>query len=238
MPSGDRAGPRPVLGADGCKGGGWVAAELTEDQQFVAWHHAASTPELLSLMDQLGAERLALDVPIGLPDDGTRQADDLARRVLGARRSSVFAAPRRAVLDLAGGTYAAARRQHASLSAQSYALVARIKEVDDALRSHGPHIHGRVAECHPEVSFRQMTGHVLETKKSAVGAFQRLAALERVLGAELPRDVPLRAALDDALDAVACAWSAARWLRGEAQQLPPDVTAPVDGAGVPMRILY
>ena len=38
---------------------------------------------------------------------------------------------------------------------------------------------------------------------------------------------------DDCLDAVACAWTATRWARGEAEVLGDEV----DALGVPMRII-
>ena len=49
----------------------------------------------------------------------------------------------------------------------------------------------------------------------------------------MPDDPPASAALDDALDALACAWTALRWRRGEAEVLGGEV----DATGVPMRIV-
>ncbi|MCW2621732.1 MAG: hypothetical protein JWL64_1334, partial [Frankiales bacterium] len=69
--------------------------------------------------------------------------------------------------------------------------------------------------------------------KSAPGALARLAALEVVFG-RLPIGAPPAAALDDALDAAACAWSAGRWLRGEALQLGDGTR---DRLGRPMRVI-
>ena len=93
-------------------------------------------------------------------------------------------------------------------------------------------MHDLVVECHPEVSLRALTGRVLPRKKSAPGALQRLAALQAALGA-VPADAPASAALDDALDALACAWTALRWLRGQAEVLGGEV----DATGTPMRIV-
>ena len=47
--------------------------------------------------------------------------------------------------------------------------------------------------------------------------------------------VPDGLALDDALDAVTCAWSAYRYTEGSAATLP--LSPPVDGRGLPMRIV-
>ncbi len=243
-------GPR-VWGADGRKGGGWVVAELTaeidvrwhdqtrvrwhdqtrvrwHDQTHVRWHDAADAHALLRLV---GDDVLAVDVPIGLPEHGLRPADEQARSALaGGRTSSVFAAPVRGVL--AYGTYAAARPAHPSLSAQTFGLVPRIRDVDQALRAIGPAVHDHVVEAHPEVSLRRLTGVVLPGKKTAAGALWRLSALRAALG-EIPSDVPTTAGLDDALDALACAWTARRFLLGEAEILGGEA----DPTGAPMRIV-
>ena len=42
---------------------------------------------------------IAIDIPIGFPTAGHRPADLTARAVLGARRSSLFLTPSRAVLE-------------------------------------------------------------------------------------------------------------------------------------------
>lgn len=222
-----------ALGADGCKGGAWVAAMIDGEGEF-SWHAAGDTASLLALADEYDADAVALDVPIGLPTLGGRRAcDDLARRHIGARRSSVFAAPPREVL--ACSVYAEARPISPTLSAQAFGLVPRIREVDLLLRQRGPQIHGRVVECHPEAAFAAMSAGRTElaTKKSAAGALQRINLLEEALGAPLPPDVPPVAGLDDALDAAACAVVARRWVRGEADVLGDER----DALGMPMRIV-
>ena len=225
--------PLLVLGADGCKSGAWVVA-MIDGEGELSWHAAADTGELLELADEYSADALALDVPIGLPAlGGRRTCDDLARKRLGARRSSVFAAPPRDVLACA--TYAEARALAPSLSAQAFGLVPRIRQVDLALRRLGPQVHDRVVECHPEVAFAAMAGSAtaLATKKSAAGALQRIALLEQALDDGLPSDVPACATLDDALDAAACALVAHRWATGEAEVLGDEL----DALGLPMRIV-
>jgi predicted RNase H-like nuclease len=222
-----------VLGADGCRGGAWIVA-MIDGEGELSWHAAADTQELLDLADEYEADAVAVDVPIGLPSLGARRmCDDLARRRLGGRRSSVFAAPPREVLGCA--TYAEARPSAPSLSAQAFGLVPRIRQVDRALQERGAVAHERVVECHPEVAFAAMAaGRLpLATKKSAAGALQRIALLEELLDDSLPVDVPAIATLDDALDAAACAFVALRWARGEAEVLGGDP----DATGIPMRIV-
>ncbi len=222
-----------VLGADGCKGGAWVVAVL-DGEGDLSWEWAADTVALLGLADRLEADAVALDVPIGLPAlGGGRPADALARERLGARRSSVFAAPPREVLGCA--TYAEARPLAPSLSAQAFGLVPRVREVDTLLRTAGPRVHAGVVECHPEVTFAEMAAGrlALGTKKSAAGALQRISLLEEAFAQALPLDVPPGAALDDALDAAACAWTALRWATGTAEVLG----GTTDAEGLPMRIV-
>lgn len=219
-----------VLGADGCPGGAWVVAALRPAEPPALWT-APHTAALVELAETLEAAALALEVPIGLPEDGVRPCDVQARgRLFRGGAPSVFAAPTRRVL--AARTYAAGRELQPSLSAQTFGLVPRIREVDRLLRTRGSSVHTWVVECHPEVAFRQMTGRPMLGKKSAGGALQRIAALTDAVG-PLPQVGPVDAALDDALDALACAWTARRWARGEAEVLGGDV----DAAGVPMRIV-
>ena len=222
-----------VLGADGCKDGAWVVS-VVDGEGGLSWEWAADTEALLALADELEADALALDVPIGLPRLGAvRPANALASERIGARRSSVFAAPPREVL--ACTTYAQARPLAPSLSAQAFGLVPRIREVDALLRARGAEVHERVVECHPEVAFAALAAGrlALPTKKSASGALQRLGLLQEAFDQDLPVDVPPGAALDDALDAVACAAVALRWARGEAEVLGDQT----DAEGLPMRIV-
>lgn len=222
-----------VLGADGCRGGGWVVA-MIDGAGELTWHAAADTAAVLALADEHEADAVALDVPIGLARLGsTRACDVQARLRLGARRSSVFAAPPREVL--ACRSYTEARPLAPSLSAQAFGLVPRIREVDELLRAQPAEVHRRVVECHPEVGFASMAAGrwELATKKSAAGALQRIALLEELLPEPLPHDVPPLAALDDALDAAACAIVAQRWARGQAEVLGDET----DRLGLPMRIV-
>lgn len=212
----------PVLGADGCKGGGWVVAVVEGSLSF---QHVPDTAALLAVARSLGAVALAVDVPIGLPAQGVRDCDVLARERLGRRASSVFAAPHRAVL--ACTSYASARQLQPSLSAQAFGLVARVRSMDLALQ---PADHAWVVECHPEVALALLAGP-LDAKKTAAGALQRVHALEVVFG-PLP-DPPGEGALDDALDAAACAWTAQRWASRTAEVLG----GALDARGVPMRIV-
>jgi predicted RNase H-like nuclease len=218
-----------VLGADGVSRNRLVVAAVSSGSS-ISWHLVTGAAELLALADACSAAAVALDVPIGLPATGQRRCDREAYSLLGARRSSVFMTSPRHVLE--HDRYAAARAASPGLTAQAFALISRIRDVDAVLRTAGPSIHDRVIECHPELSFRAMTGADLARKKSARGALDRIDALAAV-GLTGVRDAPDEAGLDDALDAMACAWTAHRWLTGAARTLGGEP----DDLGVPMRIV-
>ncbi len=96
-----------------------------------------------------------IDVPIGIPDVGPRQADRLARAFVGPRASSVFATPNRAALaepDRASADAASRSVGGQGVSAQAFAIRDRILEVN----GHLPRARARLLEGHPEVSFREM----------------------------------------------------------------------------------
>jgi predicted RNase H-like nuclease len=189
---------------------GWVAVVLDPLEVLVAERLAALVvPE---------AECVGVDMPIGLPVAGEREADVLARKFVGRRWSSVFMTPPRQVLE--ADSYAAANEVARRLpggkmiSRQAWALKATIFEVE--------HLNDpRLIEVHPEVTFAAMSGaHLPHAKSTWNGQMLRRRILAEH-GIELPDvlaaagDVPVA----DVLDAAAVAWSARRYARGEASSL-------------------
>ncbi|MGI8536884.1 MAG: DUF429 domain-containing protein [Mycobacteriales bacterium] len=220
---------RAVLGVDGCPGG-WVGALL--DGTSLSWHAGAFADLLL-----LDADVVAVDIPIGLPSGGDRRRADVEAKVaLDAQRSSVFFVPPRVVLDAttqAEATLLSRAAGSVGISIQTFHLLDKVAEVDTLLRS-SPAAAARVVEAHPEVSLRRLGGRVLPPKRTVAGRVARLDLLRTWLpGLTLPTPRPGRAQPDDCLDAVACAWTAARWARREAEVLGDEV----DALGVPMRIV-
>ena len=222
-----------VLGVDGWRGR-WVGA-LLEGRSV----RLLALDDVAAVLAVPGVDVVAIDMPIGLSDDGVRACDVAAREALRGRGAagSVFPAPVRAVL--ATDDYAEARRRSVeaaggrSLSAQSFQLVRSIRDLDTAL---GDPADPRVHEVHPELSFRALDGRVLAPKASARGLAQRI----RALGPEMdvldalavgPDDLPAV----DALDACAAAWSATRIAAGTAQGVGDDAR---DSRGRPMRISW
>jgi predicted RNase H-like nuclease len=219
-----------VLGVDGCRGG-WLAAVV--EGRSVTWRWTPSVAELLAEP----VDAIAIDMPIGLPEAGVRACDVAARRRLGRRGSSVFAAPVRPVLQCT--TYAEARallaaRGGASMSAQAFGIVRAVRDLDDALSVADE---DRVVEVHPEVVFRALAGTDLPGKKTLDGRRQRMTLLTARWPdvARLVDEAPRPAAPDDALDALACARTAERWLRNEVIVLGDGGR---DSRGLPMRIAY
>jgi predicted RNase H-like nuclease len=212
-----------VAGVDACRGG-WVAIVLGAGQ-FADSLFAATFAQLLGRLED--ARAVGVDIPIGLPSEGVREADVAARAFVGPRRSSVFPTPPRAALVAA--TYAEARGVLPSLSAQSFALGKKILEGEACLEE-------RVFEVHPEVSFAALAGrHLRHSKRSWNGQMERRRLLASA-GIELPDELTAgQAAADDVLDAAIAAWSAARKARGEAATLPDD--PPVQD-GRPVAIWY
>jgi predicted RNase H-like nuclease len=223
----------PVLGIDGCPGG-WIGA-LVETGR-VAWLIQREVGPLLVA----DADVVGIDMPIGLPDDGPRECDVLARRKLAPRGSTVFPAPVRAVIGAqtyqeACARSRSARRDATAISLQTWHILSKITQVDAVMTAA---LEDRVIEVHPESSFARMAGASLPPKKRADGRAARFAALATWLpdpwSAVATR--PPGARSDDALDALAASWSAARFAQGVAEVLPPG-ELPRDRLGRAMRIV-
>ena len=207
-----------VVGVDGAKGG-WVAAELVDGKLGAI----RVFPDFNSLLEEFegSAEVVAVDMPIGLPDDGDRPGDHAARRFIGPRASSVFPTPPRWVLEATDYEAAQALRptDMKGVSRQSFAMIAKIKEVAAAVE----HRSG-VYEVHPEVSFRALKGSALQwPKKSYQGTTERLRLLEAIR-IYVPLERMAGCELDDVVDACVAAWSAARIATGKAERLPAGST--------------
>lgn len=232
----------PVLGIDGCRAG-WFAIIHQNDR----WSYilAASIADLLS--DHGAADRIFIDIPIGLADHQGRQCDQQARRLLSPHRhNSVFSTPVRDAVY--ASDYATACRINAQQTArritrQTWNICPKIREVDTWLRQH-PTAQPRVYESHPEVAFYALNNErPLETrKKSPEGREQRLALLAQTIGnarqlfAQALDQYPrTQLQVDDILDAMVLAVMAG--CRKAAYCSLPQ-PAPVDRHGIAMRIVY
>jgi len=233
---------RIVAGADGCRAG-WVLVIQDLDTSRISWRLCADATALIAAVPAPGF--LAIDIPIGLPESGSRAADRLARRVLGGRRgSSVFPAPLRPMLVATNYREACdirAAREGKRMSIQAWGILAKIRDVDHVLAA-DPGLQERIHEVHPEVCFRFMGEQRSPqfSKKTAAGRGERLALLEPLFGpapvAALAEKSLLAGQPDDILDAFAALWTARRIASGTARCLPAHPE--LDSAGLRMEIVY
>jgi predicted RNase H-like nuclease len=241
-----------LVGVDGCAAG-WLAVCRSDGR--LDWGVYDSLPDVVADTDP---DRLLLDMPVGLPDEGRRRCDEVARERLGARAATVFYTPARAVLDADSHAEASDANREATgygLSIQAWHLVPKIRAVDAFLRGN-PELVGVdddgserqrapesavVRESHPELCFAGLNdgAPVSASKASEAGRKRRLALLadvlpaartlyETVLEETYRRDV----ARDDVLDALVLAAVADRSLTS----LPAE--PPLDAAGLPMEIVH
>lgn len=217
-----------VFGVDGCRGG-WVAARRDRDGGPIA---LSLHPGIAFLFEAPRAAAAMIDMPIGLADSGRRACEREARARLKPRRqSSVFAAPRRPMLDFsdyaAANAFGKAQGPDAGggLSKQAWMLISKIREVDAAMT---PAHQAWIGECHPEVAFARLNGGppCRHPKRTPEGAAERLEILRRAGAGDieaaaqgLRREHARAVALDDSLDACALAFSAEARLDGRAWRL-------------------
>jgi len=190
-------------------------------------------------------ELIAIDIPIGLADCGGRECDGVARRMFGRRACCVFSAPIRPVLDAENRTEAShirTRLEGKGMSAQAWAIVKKVNQVDQALAS-TPALQMRVREVHPELCFMAWNGGTAmsERKKSPTGRAARKQLVETYFGVDAFDDVRARyrrraVADDDINDAFAALWTAERILKGCAKFVPEQPT--YDSLGLRMEMWY
>lgn len=201
----------------------------------VTWRVLPTAADVLAATADCVA--VGVDIPLGLPTGSARRACDvLAARRLGRAPSSVFPAPPREVLQAATHAEACAvarRLTGRAISIQTFHIAPKIREWDALALPDG------VVEVHPELSIRALAPGVdFAPKKTARGAGQRIAALGGWVSgwvdpAVALADLPSGARLDDVLDALAAAWSAARWATGAAEAIGEER----DVRGRPMRVV-
>jgi predicted RNase H-like nuclease len=199
------------------------------------------------------AERLLVDVSVGLHDEGRaeRRCDALARAVLGDRAGAVVPPPVRPVVRKR--RYPVAERTSErltgrGLSERAFARTEPLAALDDLL-GEVPEARAVVAESHPELCFRALAGAPLEhPRETAAGYAERLRtlaefdpeaapALQRAAAATGESDdgAARAVAVPDVLDALALGY-AARPGPGRLRSLPPD--PPTDPAGLAMALRY
>lgn len=234
-----------VVGVDGCAGG-WIAVWADPDEQ--GFKNRLYDDIAAVFESHRGAERFLVDIPIGLASSSPRECDRLARRRLGARGSSVFPAPCRAVVEYRQREGEAATYNRANeiqqvhlgsgISQQAWNITPKIAATDTVLREGSPAV--TVYESHPECCFAAFNdGYpIAQPKSDQRGRAARFGVLaewaagwqscyESSLDAYFRKDV----ARDDILDAlILCA-------AGQQSLASVPVEPPVDERGVPMQIV-
>lgn len=222
-----------VLGVDACGKHGWVGIRLTDGA------YAGSLVDLrLERLIERGAEvgAIAVDMPLGLVEEGWRAADLAARVLLGARRSSVFLVAPKTAWQEQDYTAAADRCQELTgkrLSQQAWALRPKLLEARACWLADE-----RMHEVHPEVSFCALADGVplTYTKKTWRGQNLRRSLLAEA-GLVLPDELGEADGIpvDDVLDAAAAAWSAHRIALGTANRVPEVPEPDAEGRLVEIR---
>ena len=220
-----------ALGLDGYSKG-WVAVLLDGDLCEIRF--CRDIAEALSA----GFDRAAIDIPIGMTDDGERACDLLARESLRPHSSRVFTGARRWLwLEFSDPDHAnrvALLRGQKRVSRQLWHLGPKIMEVDAFLRANRE---CDIREAHPELVFLRLNNdRPLPSKKSEAGIDLRRALLRQEGIREIDKwlaDARLGtgAKVDDVLDACAVA-IAARDVAG----CVPEGMPPRDAYGLPMQI--
>jgi predicted RNase H-like nuclease len=225
---------RRSIGVDGYAKG-WVAVALSDGSFERAWS-SSSLPALLS--DVAPGTPVGVDIPLGGLESGWRTADREARRLLGARRGSVFSVPPRPVWQLDSHEAASALCRELTGSGFSIQAWGLMRKMLDAERYRDVGL-CELYEVHPELVFRRLAGQALEYGKKTWNGQCRRRALLAGEGVVLPGDLGTAGAVpvDDVLDAAAVAWCSYRIVTGTATSVP-DPPDQYDHAGRPIVIWY
>ena len=221
------------LAAEGIAAEGITPGDGTAEGVTVKDITVAATLDGLPLAGVTG-----IDMPLGLLAAGWRDADRLARQVLGRRGVTVFAIPPRPVWECA--TFAEANQVCRDLTGQGFSVQAwglrrKIAEADAFRRRARPGPGGvQLYEVHPELAFAALAGAPLPGSKHTRAGLAARRALLAAAGLTLPPRVA-GAAEDDLLDAAAVAWSARRIAAGQAAVLTSPAQRADDGGEIAIR---
>lgn len=222
-----------AIGLDGFRKG-WVAVTIDGDRRSIAF------PSDISWLASQRFDRAAIDIPIGMPDDGDRLCDRLARAKLSPHGARVFSGARRWLWEEfakpALANASALERHQKRVSLQLWHLGPKIMETDGFVRKHRAF---DLREAHPELVFLRLNeGEPLPSKHDELGLTLRrqllitngFTALDDWLAVQR---IGTGAKRDDVLDACAVALAASC----PSGSLPSG-EAPRDACGLPMQIWF
>ncbi|UTF55594.1 DUF429 domain-containing protein [Natronosalvus rutilus] len=160
---------------------GWFAVSVNEG----CIEELGFYPTIFNLWNQHStADRILIDIPIGLCTDQRRECDVEAKEMLNPHRgSSLFYTPIRDAVQAENIEAAKAEQSDLDFSVQNqaWALVPRIREVDEFLAMFADELEPtQIRETHPEVCFAALNEGepVSSKKKSKDGIDARLDLLE------------------------------------------------------------
>ena len=179
-----------LAGVDGCRGG-WLCILKDTETGAVTAEVFGSARELFS--QEPAPAVLTIDIPIGLPEEGSRRCDAAAREVLGPRSRSVFPAPIRPALAAVGRTEASRITREVDgrgVSPYAWGIYPKVREVDAALREDAG-LQAWVREVHPEVCFWALNSQepMAHGKKKPEGRRERQELVEAQFGGGRRRTV-------------------------------------------------
>ena len=200
-----------IAGVDGCPKG-WAVATATVVGEALSDLRVEMVETLDSTIAKVrdgSLSALAIDMPIGLLNEHPRTADVAARKLLGARRSSVFPTPVLATLDAADYDQARVRSREVSgkaVSKQAWNLMQKIRELDALISADDQ---PAVAEAHPECAFLRLQAdipldHAKSTDEGRALRIGLLRASGRFDANELDKALTSKVApVGDLIDAIA-----------------------------------
>lgn len=222
------------VGLDGFRNG-WVRVSVSRNVCEIAF------VDNVAAALRLPFDRVAIDMPIGLPDKGERICDRLAREKLRPNSARVFAGARRGLWEFvtaAEANRALHARGESGVSLQLWNLGPKIRELDAAMTSR---LQSDVREAHPELVFLRLNdGAQLPSKHTAQGIALRRCLLRKEGVAGIDRwlnatRIGAGAKKDDVLDACAMAIAARDFDKGFS--LPAE-NPPRDRRGLKMQIWF
>ncbi|EDT73544.1 DUF429 domain-containing protein [Clostridium butyricum] len=230
------------VGIDVCKGK-WIAVCISENGFDVGKFNTID--EICRKYEN--ADRIIVDMPIGLLDDNSRQRPESeARKYLKGKTSSIFNTPCRSAVY--SDDYESACRLNkevlgVGLAIQSYAICSKIREVDEFLRDN-PKWKNRLLEAHPEICFAKLNGDkaVIENKTKEDGQKKRLEILKKYYSdskrvvEKFLQEVPSRKKIDDVIDALCLSVTGFLGMKYGLNSIPKNPE--VDINGIKMQMVY
>lgn len=219
-----------AVGVDACPLG-WIVSVI--DAEGLRTNVYEDFSDLVETYSE--ADRILVDIPIGLPDEERRRCDEVASDLLGSRGLSVFYPPCRTAIQKPD--YEEANAEHRrkvgyGLSQQAHSIRHKIREVREIVS-----LGGSIKESHPELCFAALNGQPIaysKTSDSGLGFRMKLLS-DAIDGARAQyqetRDEYFLKEVrrDDILDSMVLAFAA---------QCPNLTTAPVNPEPDEPRIHY